>query len=62
LSYLIDGVVLKITTSIGIAVYPLDGEGCGELVRIADREMYRHKTTVARGGDAAGATSPPVDR
>jgi diguanylate cyclase len=46
LPYLIDNTAIKITTSIGIAIYPVDGEEYGELVRRADVAMYRDK---ARG-------------
>ena len=41
--YVIDGIGIKITTSIGMAVSPLDGEGYGELMQVSDLAMYRDK-------------------
>ena len=41
--FLIDGSVIKITTSIGIAIFPVDGEEYSELIRRADHAMYRDK-------------------
>lgn len=41
--FLIDGIAIKITTSIGIAIYPVDGEEYSELIRRADHAMYRDK-------------------
>ena len=35
--------VIAVTVSIGIAVYPGDGEALGELMKRSDREMYRDK-------------------
>jgi diguanylate cyclase len=46
LPYLVDDIAIKITVSIGIAIYPVDGEEYGELIRRADAAMYRDK---ARG-------------
>ncbi len=41
--YLINGVSITITTSFGIAVYPVDAHGYGDLIQVSDLEMYRHK-------------------
>ncbi len=35
--------VIAITVSIGMAIYPGDGETLGELMKLSDREMYRDK-------------------
>jgi diguanylate cyclase (GGDEF)-like protein/PAS domain S-box-containing protein len=43
LPFFIDGQELFITTSVGIAVYPTDGEDAEALVRNADTAMYRAK-------------------
>jgi len=41
--YLIDGASITITTSLGIAVYPVDARGYGDLIQASDLAMYRHK-------------------
>jgi diguanylate cyclase len=54
--YFIDGTAIKITISMGIATYPVDGEEYAKLIRRADHEMYRDKArravppSVSEGG------------
>jgi diguanylate cyclase (GGDEF)-like protein len=45
--YRLDGVTIAMTASIGVAVYPLDGQAYGDLIRFADREMYFDKRPAA---------------
>jgi diguanylate cyclase (GGDEF)-like protein len=42
-SYSIDGTVIHVTASIGLAVYPADGEQYDALLNHADAAMYRDK-------------------
>jgi diguanylate cyclase (GGDEF)-like protein len=55
----IDGLAVRLTASIGIALYPDDGEDLGGLVKQADAAMYVSKRRGAGGvafhGDAPGA-------
>jgi diguanylate cyclase (GGDEF)-like protein len=46
LPYVVDGTAIKITMSVGMAVYPVDGSRCSDLLRVSDRAMYVNK---ARG-------------
>jgi len=43
LPYVVDGASVTITTSIGMAVYPVDARGYGDLIQVSDLAMYRHK-------------------
>jgi diguanylate cyclase (GGDEF)-like protein len=42
-AFVLDGHELRVTTSVGIALYPEDGEDAGSLMRHADRAMYEAK-------------------
>jgi diguanylate cyclase (GGDEF)-like protein/PAS domain S-box-containing protein len=55
----IDGHQLKVTTSIGIAVFPGDGFDAETLLKNADRAMYRAKQLGRNNYQYA--TTPPVD-
>jgi diguanylate cyclase (GGDEF)-like protein len=50
---IVDGVEIRVTASIGMAVYPLDGNEFGDLMRITDGLMYRDKAR-----DAACRATP----
>ena len=39
----VDGTEIKVTASIGVAVYPVDGNEFGDLMRMTDGLMYRDK-------------------
>lgn len=41
--YEVNRISIKITTSIGTAVYPLDGDEYGDLIRMSDLSMYQTK-------------------
>jgi len=41
--YVIDGASISVTTSLGMAVYPDDAHGYGDLIEVSDLAMYRHK-------------------
>ena len=61
--YCIDGIELTISASIGMALYPVDGEHHDTLLEVADASMYRNKSArVARQALAVGkaaATAEP---
>lgn len=52
---------LQVSASSGIAIYPVDGHGPDDLVRIADQAMYRHKRS-ASGGARREPDGPGVAR
>lgn len=41
--YVVDGTAIEVTTSIGMAIYPVDGEKYDELIQVSDLAMYRSK-------------------
>jgi diguanylate cyclase (GGDEF)-like protein/PAS domain S-box-containing protein len=54
----IEGHELKVSCSVGIAIYPTDGQDLDELMRRADAAMYEAK---ASGRDAARVFDPSID-
>jgi len=42
--YCVGTTVITVTTSIGIALYPVDGKECGDLIRVSDLKMYHDKS------------------
>ncbi len=55
----LDGGEVTVSASIGVALYPGDGERPAELVRLADRAMYRAK---AEGGNVCRFASDRLER
>ena len=55
----IDGREVAVTASLGVALYPRDGQTGAELVRQADRAMYRAK---AEGGNLCRFSSDQLER
>ncbi len=54
-TYTIEDRVVRISASIGVALFPVDGDSAQELLRRADEAMYRVKSAGKRGyGDASG--------
>lgn len=62
--YLLDGTALRMTASIGMAIYPVDGKEYGELIQHADQAMYRDKARGAAppSGLECGSRMPAVAR
>ncbi len=54
--YLIDGAVIAVTLSMGIAVYPEDAKDCHGLIQLADAAMY----SVKNGDGVAPSAQPPT--
>jgi len=62
--YFVDNTELRLTTSIGMAVYPVDGQQYGDLIQVSDFAMYRNKgrgRAPSRGIDAAPQSRRPAD-
>jgi diguanylate cyclase (GGDEF)-like protein len=55
----VDGQEVAVTASLGVALYPRDGQTGPELVREADRAMYRAK---AEGGNVCRFSSDQLER
>jgi len=63
--YLIDGTIVRITASIGLAMYPADGLRYDVLLSRADTSMYRNKAArrtlcALSGASESAATGRPV--
>ncbi len=56
--YVVDGVSIAMTASIGMAVYPGDAKAYADLIRVSDQAMYRDK---ARGRRWRPAHSAQLD-
>jgi diguanylate cyclase (GGDEF)-like protein len=41
--YVVDKTAIEVTTSIGMAVYPVYGHECDDLIQVSDLAMYRNK-------------------
>ncbi len=54
---IVDGVEIRVTASIGVAVYPVDGHEYGDLLRVTDGFMYRDK---ARDAACRATASQPA--
>jgi diguanylate cyclase (GGDEF)-like protein len=59
LPYVIDGVEIAMTVSLGVAMYPDDAHCFTDLVRVADRAMYRDKARCSTAPKSSGATLVP---
>ena len=56
--YVVDGVQITVTASIGTALYPMDGLEYGDLMRATDGAMYRNKAEGARKCAASTKVEP----
>ena len=61
-----DGAGIRVTCSVGLALYPRDGRGARALLRAADAAMYADKRSRAESRDerrsgAASASTAVVD-
>ena len=57
--YVVDGTAIRITASVGMAIYPVDGSGYADLVRVSERAMYVDK---ARGPAEPSVLKPALER
>jgi diguanylate cyclase (GGDEF)-like protein/PAS domain S-box-containing protein len=58
-SHLVDGHELRVSCSVGVAIFPQDGADRDELMRRADAAMYNAKSS---GRDAACLFDPSIDQ
>jgi diguanylate cyclase (GGDEF)-like protein len=56
--YEIDGMPVRITVSIGMATWPIDGKDCPALLKVADVAMYREKRRCLVACGTAASTVP----
>ena len=54
--YLVDGVEITLTVSLGIAMHSVDAYSYADLVRVSDRAMYRDKARRPAAPSIQGAT------
>jgi diguanylate cyclase (GGDEF)-like protein len=57
--FLVDGTEIRLSMSVGIAYYPLDGSDAESLLKVADRAMYRMKAQT-RVNELPDTESKPV--
>lgn len=58
--FFVEDIELHVTTSIGIALYPMHGEDAEDLLKSADAAMYRVKEVGGRGFQLSGQTARPT--
>jgi diguanylate cyclase (GGDEF)-like protein len=58
--YVVDGAVIRLSTSIGMAVYPVDGNEYGDLIHVSDLAMYRHKARGPAAPHVLDTGTPPT--
>jgi diguanylate cyclase (GGDEF)-like protein len=58
--FVVAGTRIHATASVGVAIYPLDGEDSEELLRAADAKMYCAKRNAKTRGSANGSWHLPV--
>jgi diguanylate cyclase (GGDEF)-like protein len=46
------GATLEVSVSIGVSLFPVDGNSVDELIMVADRRMYQEKRAIAKIADA----------
>jgi diguanylate cyclase len=56
--YIVDGHTIRMAASVGVAIYPIDGQSFDDLMKQADIAMYRAKGT---GHDTSVAKLPKAD-
>jgi diguanylate cyclase (GGDEF)-like protein len=57
-TYLVDRTPVTMTASTGLALYPLDGKDCIELLKVADHAMYDRKMAAASRAPGANGLEP----
>lgn len=62
LPHRIDGIELRATAAIGVAIFPDQAESAAELMQLADASMYRAKAEWTDPALVSGASPPPARR